>query len=164
MTFHVFLFLLSVCLLISLALLWRLGWLHLQPSHSAVASRRSPIHRLLKPRTPLDCPSCCLGSTPSSAGGSVPTPVRPWPEVKSRRGAPKRIDTEGFACPNPRCPYFGITDAHIHALVGDGRHGREDPDLSLSGLPHHLHFQAPYSPLSSENSLTPDRHGALGAC
>ena len=49
--------------------------------------------------------------------------MRPWPEVKSRRGAPKRIDTQGFACPNQQCPYFGITDAHIHALVGDGKHG-----------------------------------------
>jgi transposase-like protein len=43
--------------------------------------------------------------------------------VKSRRGAPKRVNTEGFACPNRKCPYFGITDAHIHALVGDGKHG-----------------------------------------
>jgi IS1 family transposase/transposase-like protein len=49
---------------------------------------------------------------------------RPWREVKSRRGAPKRIDTQGFACPNRNCPYFGMTDAHIHALVGDGKHGR----------------------------------------
>ena len=54
------------------------------------------------------------------------SPVRPWREVKSRRGAPKRINTEGFACPNPQCPYFGITDAHIHALVGDGKHGRAE--------------------------------------
>jgi transposase-like protein len=127
MGLYVFLFLLVFFLLLFLELLWRLSWLPLQPSHSAVASRRSPIHRLLKPRTPLDCPSCRLGSTPSWAGGSVPTPVRPWPEVKSRRGAPKRIDTEGFACPNPHCPYFGITDAHIHALVGDGKHGHAEP-------------------------------------
>ncbi len=56
----------------------------------------------------------------------MPAPVRPWPEVKSRRGAPKRVNTEGFACPNRKCPYFGITDAHIHALVGDGKHGRAE--------------------------------------
>ncbi len=43
--------------------------------------------------------------------------------MKSRRGAPKRVNTEGFACPNQQCPYSGITDAHIHALVGDGKHG-----------------------------------------
>jgi hypothetical protein len=46
--------------------------------------------------------------------------------VKSRRGAPKRIDTAGFACPNQQCAYFGITDAHIHALVGDGKHGQAE--------------------------------------
>jgi hypothetical protein len=55
--------------------------------------------------------------------GPAPAPVRPWCEVKSRRGAPKRIDTQGFACPNHLCPYFGITDDQIHALVGDGKHG-----------------------------------------
>ena len=48
---------------------------------------------------------------------------RPWREVKSRRGAPKRINTEGYACPNPQCTYCGITDAQTHALVGDGKHG-----------------------------------------
>src|SRR5262249_4250815 len=47
-------------------------------------------------------------------------------EVKSRRGAPKRILTEGFACPNPQCAYFGNTDAQIHALVGDGKHGQAE--------------------------------------
>jgi IS1 family transposase/transposase-like protein len=52
--------------------------------------------------------------------------VRPWHEMKSRRGAPKRIDTQGFACPNRDCPYFGSTDPHIHALVGDGKHGHAE--------------------------------------
>jgi hypothetical protein len=47
-------------------------------------------------------------------------------EVKSRRGAPKRIPTDGFACPNQQCAYFGITDAHIHELVGDGKHGQAE--------------------------------------
>jgi IS1 family transposase/transposase-like protein len=46
--------------------------------------------------------------------------------VKSRRGAPKRIPTEGFACPNRQCAYFGNTDAREHALVGDGKHGRAE--------------------------------------
>jgi hypothetical protein len=52
--------------------------------------------------------------------------VRPWREGKSRRGAPRRVNTESFACPNRHCQYFGITDAHIHALVGDGTHGRAE--------------------------------------
>jgi hypothetical protein len=92
MALHIFLFLLVVCLLLTLALLWRLGWLHLQPSHSAVASRRSPVHRLLKPRSPLDCPACRLASTASSDVEPASAPVRPWREVKSRRGAPKRVN------------------------------------------------------------------------
>ncbi len=36
------------------------------------------------------------------------------------------MNTEGFACPNRKCLYFGITDAHIHALVGDGKHGQAE--------------------------------------
>ena len=124
MAVHVFLFLLVVFLILSLALLWRLCWFHLQPSHSNVGSGRTMVQRLLKPRTPLDCPICRLSSSsvrPASA------PVRPWSEVKSRRGAPKRVNTEGYACPNQQCPYFGITDSHIHALVGDGKHGSAEP-------------------------------------
>jgi hypothetical protein len=53
--------------------------------------------------------------------------------VKSRRGAPKRIQTEGFACPNHQCLYCGITDAHIHALVGDGKHGHAERIQTLRG-------------------------------
>jgi transposase-like protein len=121
----VFVFLLVVCLLFSLALLWRLDRFHLRPFFSRGEAKRSSLPRLLKPRTPDDCPACRLASTASSAG--EPAPVRPWCEVKSRRGAPKRIPTEGFACPNKQCRYFGNTDAHRHALVGDGKHGKAEP-------------------------------------
>ena len=72
-------------LILFLALLWRLGWLFLQPFLPQAGKRRTLVHRLLKPRTPLDCPGCRLASPevkPASA------PVRPWREVKSRRGAP----------------------------------------------------------------------------
>jgi IS1 family transposase len=125
MAFHMFVFLLVVCLL-CLALLWRLDWLHLRPSSSRGGANRSTLHRLLKPRSPDDCPACRLASTPASGGGLASTPVRPWREVKSRRGAPKRVNSEGYACPNQQCTYFGITDAQIHALVGDGKHGRAE--------------------------------------
>src|SRR5947209_3826422 len=126
MAFYVFLFLLAFFLLLSLALLWCLSWFHLQPSHSQAAKRRTLVQRLLKPRSPDDCSACRLASTPSSSAGPAPAPVRPWSEVKRRRGAPKRVNTQGFACPNPQCPYCGITDALVHALVGDGRHGRAE--------------------------------------
>jgi IS1 family transposase len=126
MTFHIVVFLLSACLLLSLALLWRLRWFPLRPSSSRGRAKRSRLHRLLKPRSPDDCPACRLASPASSAGGLAPALVRPWREVKSRRGAPKRVNTQGYACPNQQCLYFGNTDAQIHALVGDGKHGQAE--------------------------------------
>jgi hypothetical protein len=123
MTFHIVVFLLVFFLILSLARLWHHGWLHLLPSPSQTEAVRTRVHRLLKPRTPLDCPSCRLACTPWPGVRPAPALVRPWSEVKSRRGAPKRIDTQGFACPNRTCLYFGITDAQIHPLVGDGKHG-----------------------------------------
>jgi transposase-like protein len=70
------------------------------------------------------------------------SPVRPWNEVKSRRGAPKRINTQGFACPNHQCLYSGITDAHIHALVGDGTHGRAERIQTFRCQACHTTFSA----------------------
>ncbi len=159
---QVFVFLLVFFLILALALLWRLCWPFLQPSHSRAGSRRTMVHRLLKPRTPLDCPIYRLCS---SAVRPAPAPVRPWREVKSRRGAPKRIHTEGFACPNQQCAYFGITDADIHALVGDGTHGRAERigDLSRSCLPHHVQRSTRHALVPPENPLAPGRHGALCA-
>jgi len=133
MVLHVFVFLLVVCLLFSLVLLWRLDWFHHRPSSSKGVAKRSPLHRLLKPRCPDDCLACRLASPASLAAGPSPLPVRRWREVKSRRGAPKRVDTEGFACPNPQCAYFGNTEAQIHALVGDGKHGRAERIQTFRG-------------------------------
>ena len=126
MNMHVFLL---VCLLIvSLARLGVLCWPHHGPLPSKTAAKIcSKLPRQLKPRCPDDCPACRLTSTPSSGGEPAPVLVRPWSEVKSRRGAPKRIDTAGFACPNPQCQYVGNTDAHFHALVRDGKHGQAEP-------------------------------------
>jgi hypothetical protein len=133
MVLAVFVFLLVVCLLLSLARLWRLSRNYLHPSHFKAGAVRTTVHRLLKPRTPLDCPSCRLACTPSPSVKFASAPVRPWREVKSRRGAPKRIPTDGFACPNPQCPYVGISDASIHALVGDGKHGHVERIQTFRG-------------------------------
>ena len=127
MALHLFVLLLVVCLFLLLERLGHLDWFRLQPFFSRGGAKRSGLPHLLKPRTPEDCPACRLASTALSAGRQAPTAVRPWREGKSRRGAPKRIDTEGFACPNQECTYFGNTDAHVHALVGDGTHGRAEP-------------------------------------
>jgi len=133
MTFHIVVFLLVFFLILSLARLWHHGWLHLLPSPSQTEAVRTRVHRLLKPRTPLDCPSCRLACTPWPGVRPAPALVRPWSEVKSRRGAPKRIDTQGFACPNRTCLYFGITDAQIHPLVGDGKHGHVERIQTFRG-------------------------------
>ena len=127
MSLYVFVFLLIVSLFLALTLLWHMDWFTVRPSTSPEGAKRSRRHRQLKPRTPLDCPACCHSSPISTDAGPSSLPVRPWCEVKSRRGAPKRIPTSGFACPNRLCPYFGITDAHVHALVGDGKHGHTEP-------------------------------------
>src|SRR5215471_13115441 len=143
MAVHGCVFLLVSFLLVSLVLLWRLCRLHYGPAASRTFGKLgSRLPRLLRPRCPDDCPACRLASPPSSGVGSVSQPVRPWREVKSRRGAPKRIDTEGFACPNRNCPYFGITDAHIHALVGDGTHGRAEQIQTFRCQACHTTFTA----------------------
>ena len=100
MAFHVFLILLVFFLLLCLARLWHLYLPHHTPPHSRAGTMRPTVQRRLKPCTPLDCPACCLSSTRSSVVGTASLPVRPWCEVKSRRGAPKRMSTQGFACPN----------------------------------------------------------------
>jgi IS1 family transposase len=142
MSVHVYIFLLVVGLFLLLTLLWRLGWFPLRPTHSRGGAKRSRLHRLLRPRCPDDCPVCRLGSPPALGGGTVSEPVRPWCEVKSRRGAPKRIDTEGFACPNQQCRYFRITDARVHALVGDGKQGRTEPIQTFRCQACHTTFSA----------------------
>jgi hypothetical protein len=44
-----------------------------------------------------------------------------------------RVMTEGFACPNGACQYDGITDAQVHALVGDGKHGQAEQIQTFRG-------------------------------
>jgi hypothetical protein len=100
-------------------------WCYRHP-HWRTATSTANVQRLLKPRTPADCPACRQQT--AAPAGTVPprSPVTPWSAVKSRRGAMGRIDTHAFACPTPTCVYYQITDAQIHALVGDGREGRRE--------------------------------------
>ena len=117
-------------------LLW-LGWAWLRAyliSGFTSASRlTSPKPRSLKPLTPRpedDCPDCQVAPVRSTRLRPADPPPLPWPAVKSRRGRRKSIRTEGYACRNSECPYRLITDSRVHALVGDGFHGRDHiPDL-----------------------------------
>jgi hypothetical protein len=52
------------------------------------------------------------------------------------------VNTEGFACPNQQCAYFGITHAHIHALVGDGKNGHAERIQTFRCQACHTTFSA----------------------
>jgi IS1 family transposase len=105
---------------------WR--WRARRPSGGPQGSGRP---RCWHPRTPDDCPCCRLAVPDRGRRASEAPSVRPWGEVKSRRGAPKRRPTAGYACPTSTCPYFGIADDGIHALIAYGSHGKREriPDL-----------------------------------
>jgi len=83
------------------------------------------LWRHWRPRTSDDCAHCRQARDIPQAAPQPPN-VRPWREVRSRRGAPRRIPTEGYACHTPGCLYRGITDSQVHALVADGHHGHTD--------------------------------------
>ncbi len=51
--------------------------------------------------------------------------VTPYSRHKQKRGASKRVSSEGYACPCRACRYFGITSAAVHALVGYGKLGKD---------------------------------------
>jgi hypothetical protein len=117
-------------LILITAVLAGAGWrwrAHLPSGVPRGVGRRRRWH----PRTPDDCP-CCRLAVPDRGRPPHHAPsVRPWAEIKSRRGAPKRQPTAGYACPTPACPYFGIADDRIHALIAYGSHGTREriPDL-----------------------------------
>jgi transposase-like protein len=119
----------DIDILVALVLLYAIAavcWWRQPPRQSATPSVTTTVQRLLKPRSPDDCVACCQQPRrPPIAPPPAPA-VQPWHEVKPRRGRPKRIATEGFACLTPTCPYYRITDAQIHALVGDGTHGKTE--------------------------------------
>ena len=148
---------LIVASLVCLAWVW-----HRRPhplSHTAVFT--SPIQQLLRPRTPDHCPACRQKGVTSTTRPSVPTLVTPWRECKSRRGAPKRIATQGFACPNRSCLYYQITDAHIHALVGDGAHGQYERIQTLRCQACGTMAHTPcYPALPPQDHLPPDCRSA----
>lgn len=100
------------------------------------------VARMLKPRTPYDCAICCQGALGKSSIQPQPSAVVPWSSRISRRGRPKHITTDGFACPNPACDYFQITDALFHALVGDGRPGKYEPIQRLRCQACHISFSS----------------------
>jgi hypothetical protein len=116
---HLLIFFLLIALLLSL-------WQNHQSQIKHLRKQRKKSQpRQLKPKTPKDCPDCRMGVELMVV--KPRTDVIPYSQRKSSRGRMKRLSTEGHACPNPDCEYFGVVDHQLHALVGDGKRGKLKP-------------------------------------
>ena len=79
--------------------------------------------RLWHPKTPLDCPQCCCQSRAAPADL---VEITPWRTLRSPRGRKKSICSEGVACSNASCVYFGCAVESVHAIVSHGVRGKTD--------------------------------------
>jgi len=113
-----------------LSLLWLL-WQHLSVWERLVAHRSSqredqpsrPV-RQRHPQSPRDCPLCraAHGTCEMHKMRSVVA----WSSLKSKRGRPKSVESEGHCCQNEACAYYGVRDSQLHALVSHGAHRGAD--------------------------------------
>ena len=88
---------------------WVVGRWHRRQPQGGPAAVQVTVHRRLHPPTPDDCPACRQAPPRRLLRRPTrPSPV-PWRKQKSRRGASKRIATEGYACPMFTCAYYRIT-------------------------------------------------------
>ena len=85
--------------------------------------------RQWRPKTPHDCPHCQAEQRLQLV--HINHEVTPWAQRKGKGGRKKAFCTKGFACLNPHCDYFGITDDTIHALVKDTDRGKDKDILQL---------------------------------
>jgi len=83
----------------------------------------------MKPKSERDCPFCVKEK--GRQGSPKPEMPMAWSLRKGRGGPIKKLSTQGYFCPNPECEYYMITDENIHALVGYGSHGKQEPFQDL---------------------------------
>lgn len=116
-------FLLYGVLLDHVAALW---WSQNPPVKLSCSRAKAKIDKKRpSPRTPLDCLHCQAQAKTLELPTQVTAePILAYNQTKSNRGHPKKIPTQGYACPNPKCLYYGCTHSAFHALVGDGCHGK----------------------------------------
>ena len=109
------------------ALFMQVLWLWWQVNRGRVKRwlQRVKDHRPRKrhPKSPQDCPHCCDGVRLETA--QINVNVTPWREVKSKRGRKKEYATQGYACLNWQCPYYGVSDESRHALVRHTTRGKD---------------------------------------
>ena len=102
--------------------LWQLRELWLSSQGQAEPAVRQ---RQLRARTSEACEQCREEHAHGCEHVVVERPApKPWTEVKSPRGRKKTIKTEGYACVNKGCAYYGITDEAVHAVIGYGCRGK----------------------------------------
>lgn len=108
------------------SLIFRLYWLlkvaRLWPIGAELREQLNGT-RQWRPRSPLDCAACCAMAPPHSG---ILVEIQPWSQIRNRRGAKKRIDSQGQACKNPACVYYNNPAAAVHAMVSDGVRGKTD--------------------------------------
>ncbi len=80
------------------------------------------LPRQWHPKSEQACPGCRAGVRVTV--GRAKADVTPYSRFKKKRGARKRLSSEGYACPCRACRYFGITNEAVHALVGYGKIGK----------------------------------------
>lgn len=86
--------------------------------------KRTRKPAVMRPKNERDCRFCREGKG-NRAGAKRELPET-WQLRKGRGGPKKKIQTEGFFCPNKSCAYYEIMEEDIHALVGYGRHGTQE--------------------------------------
>jgi hypothetical protein len=116
-----------------------------------IARARRQCH----PRSPEDCPQCSAWIPPAPANL---VEVVPWKACRSPRGAKKRLSSEGVACPNPECTYFGCAVESIHAMVSCGVRGKTDSIRPSTALrTGSAKLAAPRSPSANTRRSTTSR-------
>jgi len=81
------------------------------------------------PKSEADCPHC-----QRQVHLKVVRPneeVEAWSKQKGPGGRPKTFCTEGFACLNENCAYFGVRSEKTHALVKDTDRGKDRDIVQL---------------------------------
>jgi hypothetical protein len=105
--------------------LWlRRGWIRQMLEWKKKAKKpRKPA--VMRPKSEMDCQHC-VKEKGEKANPEQKKAIVAWRERKGRGGRRRGISTEGYFCSNKGCEYYGIRDERIHALVGDGSHGKHE--------------------------------------
>lgn len=103
-------------------LLWRWWQKHRKQVQCWWQKQAESLPRKWQPKSEKACPHCQAGVQVNI--GRVNQSVTPYCNQKQKRGARKRLSTEGYACAYRECAYFGVTGEAVHALVGYGKIGK----------------------------------------